>query len=98
MARCGTIPAMPRAKKRRAFGSTRKLPSGRIQARYVCPTCSTMHPLRVTYSTLTDADTALANVRSDMLATGTCARLSVRRPRTLLGGPGSPSATTPSSG
>lgn len=48
------------------FGSTRKLPSGRYQARYVCPTCSTMHALRVTFVTLTDADTALANARSDI--------------------------------
>lgn len=57
---------MPRAKKRRAFGSTRKLPSGRIQARYVCPTCEAMHPLRLTFDTLTDADAALSNVRSDI--------------------------------
>lgn len=57
---------MPRAKKRRSFGSVRTLPSGRIQARYGCPTCQGMHSASVTFDTIGDADTYLSGVRTDI--------------------------------
>jgi hypothetical protein len=64
---------MPRPKRRRPFGSIRRLPSGRIQARYVCPRCGAMHPAHVTFDTEGDADTWLSGVRAPTLrGSGTC--------------------------
>jgi integrase len=58
---------MPKTKTRRHFGSTRKLPSGKVQARYVCPTCTAMHPAHTTFDTLGDAGTWLEGVRTDIV-------------------------------
>lgn len=52
--------------RRRTFGSLRALPSGKIQARYLCPVCAASHAAHVTFDTRTDADTWLATVRSDI--------------------------------
>ncbi|MEP7740233.1 site-specific integrase [Nocardioides sp. 31GB23] len=52
------------AQKRRPFGSTRKLPSGRVQARYACPTCKATHPGHITFERAKDADAWLATVRA----------------------------------
>lgn len=62
-------PVMATTKKRRHFGSTRRLPSGKIQARYVCPDsdCGAMHPAHVTFGTLGDAGTWLEGVRTDIV-------------------------------
>lgn len=51
--------------RRRRFGSIRKLPSGRYQARYPL-TDGTMHPAPQTFATKTDADRFLAQVETDM--------------------------------
>ena len=55
------------SKRRRPFGSTRALPSGRVQARYRCPECQAMHPAHTTFDTHGDADTWLATVRTDIV-------------------------------
>jgi integrase len=57
---------MGKAKPRRAFGSLRKLPSGRIQARYVGPDGLT-HKAPVTFETKGDAEAWLATVRADLV-------------------------------
>lgn len=49
----------------RRFGSIRRLPSGRYQARYVGPDSQT-HTAPVTYSSKGDAETFLATVRADI--------------------------------
>lgn len=57
---------MPKTRSRRSFGSVRRLQSGRLQARYVCPTCLRMHPAHITFVTDQDATTWLAGVRTDI--------------------------------
>lgn len=52
--------------RRRPFGSLRKLPSGRLQARYVCPGCHSQHAAHITFTTITDADAWLAGIRTDI--------------------------------
>ncbi|WP_159083592.1 tyrosine-type recombinase/integrase [Nocardioides terrigena] len=52
--------------RRRPFGSLRKLPSGRLQARYVCPDCHGHHAAHITFTTATDADAWLAGIRTDI--------------------------------
>lgn len=53
--------------RRRAFGSLRKLPSGRLQARYVCPDCREQHAAHTTFMTTGDADAWLAGIRTDIV-------------------------------
>ncbi len=53
------------ANNSRRFGSIRRLPSGRYQARYVGPDGQT-HRAPVTFTTKTDAETYLATVRADI--------------------------------
>ena len=50
----------------RRFGSIRRLPSGRYQARYVGPDGQT-HKASVTFSSKSDAETFLATVRADIV-------------------------------
>lgn len=69
------------ATRRRTFGTTRRLPSGNVQARYVCPAASSHpvnpisprgepypapHTAHTTFATMGDADTWLAGIRSDI--------------------------------
>lgn len=53
--------------RRRPFGSLRRLPSGRLQARYVCPDCHEQHAAHTTFMTTGDADAWLAGVRTDIV-------------------------------
>ena len=52
--------------KRELFGSVRKLPSGRWQARYTGPDART-HKAHVTFDTKGDAETWLSTVRADIV-------------------------------
>lgn len=68
--------------RRTTFGNTRKLPSGRIQARYTGPDGHT-HKAHVTFDTKGDAETWLSTVRADIVretwrpptSTGTSAKV-----------------------
>jgi integrase len=60
---------MPRTKLRRAFGSVRKLPSGRWQARYQ-DLAGNVHTGPTTFPTKADANRYLATVEADMLRGG----------------------------
>ncbi len=55
------------AKRRASFGSTRKLPSGRWQARYTVPGTTTTVNAPTTFDTKLDAQTWLATVRGDLI-------------------------------
>lgn len=52
--------------RRQTFGSIRKLPSGRWQARYTGPD-GQVHNAHTTFDTKGDADTWLATVRADIV-------------------------------
>src|SRR5665213_1084620 len=52
--------------KRSTFGSIRKLPSGRYQARYTAPD-GKMRKAPVTYDTRLDAGTWLTTIRADII-------------------------------
>ena len=54
------------AAKSRRFGSIRRLPSGRYQARYLGPDRQT-HSASVTFSSKSDAETFLATIRADIV-------------------------------
>src|SRR6266536_4678149 len=68
--------------RRSRFGSIRKLPSGRYQARYVIPGTERTVNAPMTYTTKQDAETWLTTQRAD-LARGTWKPPTARRPLTL---------------
>ncbi|MGK4583507.1 tyrosine-type recombinase/integrase [Kitasatospora sp. HPMI-4] len=52
--------------RRRRFGSVRRLPSGRWQARYPDPQTGQLRPTKETYETKTDAELALSQIEADI--------------------------------
>ncbi|HEY3089519.1 MAG TPA: site-specific integrase, partial [Jatrophihabitantaceae bacterium] len=68
--------------RRSQFGSVRRLPSGRFQARYTIPGSTGVVTAPMTYGTKLDAQTWLATQRAD-LARGTWKPPSKRRPLLL---------------
>jgi integrase len=68
--------------KRSTFGSIRRLPSGRYQARYTIPGTDRLVAAPITYQTRLDAETWLSTQRAD-LARGTWKQPGDRSPITL---------------